>query len=99
MHYTHYEKPYEITNLMRETAKLDRAAGMAFFLLEHTGTIYGKWRGRMKAADQRLFFGRFVGKGQIIINGDDETVSHNVSVCFGTMRDTVWTGHWYDLVQ
>ena len=62
---------------------IDYAANLALFLLEHTGSIYGEWRGKMKAADQRELMGRYFGKGTIVINGLNETVLNRVSVCFG----------------
>lgn len=61
----------------------DFAANLAFFLLERTGSIYGIWRSRMTAKEQRDLFGRFIGKGKIIINGEDETITNRVKVCFG----------------
>lgn len=89
---------YSISDLTREAAETDRAAAMAFFLMDNAGSIFGRFVGYMKAADQRLIFGRFIGKGLIILNGSDETVGLNVSVCFGTMRDTVWQRRWSELV-
>lgn len=86
--------PYEISPLAAEAAAEDRAAGMAFFLMDNTGSVLGHWAGRMAAKDQRKLFGKVIGRGVIIIDGDDETVGHNVSVCFGTMRETVWRESW-----
>lgn len=62
---------------------MDYAANLAFFLLEKTGTIFGRWAGRMTAAEQRALFGRFIGKGTIIIDGATETLCNRVKVCFG----------------
>jgi len=62
---------------------IDFAANLAFFLLEQTGSIIGQWSGKMSAAQQRELMGRFIGKGKIIINGNDETVRNRVKVCFG----------------
>jgi hypothetical protein len=75
----------------------DAAANLAFFLLENTGSIWGYWYGPMRAADQRKLFGRFIGKGWVCIHGEDETVKHSTSVCFGTMREYQSTHHWRDL--
>jgi hypothetical protein len=75
----------------------DAAGNMAVFLLEKTGSIFGKWSGRLSAADQRKLFGKFIGKGILVINGENETVNHEVSVCFGTMYDIVSTDHWREL--
>jgi len=64
------------------------AANIAMFLQEKTGTIYGKWRGRMPAAQQRALFYRFLGKGWICIDGANERITHTRKVCFGTDFDT-----------
>lgn len=53
------------------------------FLIERTGSCLATWDGRMPAAQQRALFGRFFGKGLIVIDGADETVQHIVKVCFG----------------
>lgn len=66
---------------------MDYAANLAFFLLEKTGSVCGKWCGRMLAQDQRNLFGRYIGKGIIIINGEDETIRNRVKVCFGADWD------------
>ena len=72
----------------------DYAAELAFFLLEHTGSVFSTWQGRMKADDQRALFGQYLGKGQIVINGQRETVCNRVKVCFGLDYDdrniTTW---------
>lgn len=67
--------------------KKDFAAQLAFFLLEHTGTVFGEWAGKMTAAAQRDLFGRFIGKGKIVINGERETLCNRVKVCFGLDSD------------
>jgi hypothetical protein len=67
--------------------KKDFAAQLAFFLLEHTGTVFGEWTGKMPAAAQRDLFGRFIGKGKIVINGERETLCNRVKVCFGLDSD------------
>jgi hypothetical protein len=43
----------------------------------------------MKKADQVATFGRYFGKGVLLINPLTETVTHSVKTCFGT--DTEWT--------
>lgn len=63
--------------------KIDYAANLAFFLLERTGSIFSEISGKMTAAEQRALFGRFIGKGQIVINGTEETICNRVKVCFG----------------
>lgn len=61
----------------------DYAASLALFLVEKTGSCFGEWAGYMPAAEQRALFGRFLGKGRIVINGSDETIRNRVKVCFG----------------
>lgn len=62
---------------------MDYAANLAQFLLEKTGSVFGYWRGKMSAADQRKLFGRFIGKGMICIDGEQETICNRVKVGFG----------------
>jgi hypothetical protein len=62
---------------------MDRAANLAFFLLEKTGSVCGNWSGRLPALQQRALFGRFLGKGTLHIDGASEMLSHSVKVCFG----------------
>lgn len=66
----------------------DFAAQLAFFLLEKTGSVLGEWSGKMPASAQRGLFGRFIGKGTIVIDGERETVCNRVKVCFGLDADT-----------
>lgn len=66
---------------------MDYAANLALFLLEKTGTVFGRYVGKMTAAEQRALFGRVLGKGRIVIDGEEETISNLVSVCFGQDYD------------
>jgi hypothetical protein len=75
----------------------DYAANLAIFLLKNTGSIWGQWRGRMTATEQRALFGRFLGKGLISINGETERLKMIVKVCFGTDFDTRHDIAWRDL--
>ena len=59
--------------------KFDIAANIAFFLLEKTGSVCGKWEGKLSAKEQRRMFGMFLGKGILIINGAKETIKHVVA--------------------
>jgi hypothetical protein len=88
-------KPF--TSLAGFHCGTDAAGNMAVFLLEQTGSIFGKWSGRLTASDQRKLFGRFIGKGTIEINGAEEEVGHIKSVCFGTMREMVAAYPWRKL--
>jgi hypothetical protein len=62
---------------------MDYAANLAIFLVEKTGSCLGTWTGKMTAAEQRTLFGRYIGKGEIVIDGLDETIANRVKVCFG----------------
>ncbi len=61
----------------------ERATSLAFYLTRATGTPCGRVQVRMPAADQRTLFGRYLGRGLIIIDGSTETVEHVVKRCFG----------------
>lgn len=73
---------------------MDHAANLALFLLEQTGSIFGTYAKPMTATEQRALFGRYLGKGKIVIDGTAETVCNRVSVCFGQDYDernvTAW---------
>ena len=75
----------------------DAAANLAFFLLENSGSIFGLWRGPMKAVDQRKLFGSFLGKGTLSIDGGEERVTMVVSVCFGLDWEKRHDIPWRDL--
>ena len=62
---------------------IDHAASLALFLLEKTGSVLGRVSVRMTAAEQRALFGRFLGKGKIVIDGEREEICNRVKVCFG----------------
>ena len=66
---------------------MDYASNLALFLLEKTGSVLSVWVGRMPAAEQRVLFGRFIGKGRIIIDGTAETIRNRVMVGFGQDYD------------
>jgi hypothetical protein len=65
------------------SSRQDFAAQLAFFLQEKTGSVFGEWVGKLSAAAQRDLFGRYIGKGKIVINGERETLCNRVRVCFG----------------
>jgi hypothetical protein len=79
------------------TERPDHAATLALFLLEHTGSVCGTWRGRLTAVEQRALLGRFIGKGLLVIDGGNERVCMIVKVCFGTDFDTRQDLSWRDL--
>ena len=61
----------------------DYAANLALHLTEKTGSCLGTWAGKLTAAEQRTLFGRYIGKGKIVIDGAREEVLNRVKVCFG----------------
>ena len=66
---------------------MDYAANLALFLLEKTGSIFSTWTGKLTATEQRALFGRAIGKGKIVIDGERELIANRVSVCFGLDYD------------
>lgn len=76
---------------------MDYAANLAFFLLEKTGSVLGKWHGKMSAKEQRALFGRFIGKGTIMIDGVQETVLNRVSACYGLDYEDKSVTQWRNL--
>lgn len=73
---------------------MDYAANLAFFLIEKTGSVLGRFSSKMTASEQRALFGRYIGRGTIVIDGELETISNLVTVCFGQDYDyrnvTAW---------
>ncbi len=63
------------------------AANLALFLLEKTGSVLGRWEGRLNATEQRKLLGEYLGGGVIVIDGEAETVCRRVKVCFGLDYD------------
>lgn len=77
--------------------KQDYASNLAMFLQEKKGSIFGRWSGKMTADEQRKLFGRYIGKGTIVIDGQNETVHNQVSVGFGQDWDDRNITAWRDL--
>jgi hypothetical protein len=75
----------------------DYAANLAAFLQAETGSVCGRWNGRMSASEQRALFGRYLGKGTLAIDGARETLEHWVKVAFGLDVDCTAGFHWRDL--
>ncbi|OYW56804.1 MAG: hypothetical protein B7Y80_01595 [Hyphomicrobium sp. 32-62-53] len=75
----------------------EAAGQLAGFLLENAGSVGGTWRGTMRAADQRRLFGRFLGKGRLVICGRREIVTHGVTTAFGMDFDETFRRAWRDL--
>jgi hypothetical protein len=75
----------------------DYAANLSHFLMANGQSIFGKVSVKIKAADQRALFGRFLGKGSIFISGETEELSHWVKVAFGQDIDCTEKMRWGDL--
>lgn len=75
----------------------DKAASLAHYVTQATGTPLGRVKVRMPAADQRALFGRYFGRGLLIINGETETVEHVVKRCFGLDHEVTAAVNWRDL--
>lgn len=75
----------------------DIAGSLAVFLLDKTGSIFGKWTGRLTAKEQRALFGQFIGRGLLVIDGSDETIRHRVQTCFGLDSEVTASGSWREL--
>ncbi len=67
------------------------------FLLEKTGSTLSTYKSRMTAKEQRLLFGKYIGKGTIVIDGANEVVFNRVKVCFGLDYDDRNVTKWGDL--
>lgn len=78
--------------------KYDIITNLAFFLLDNTGSVNGKFKGKLSAKEQRELFGVFLGKGTIEIDGMRETVRHIISVCFGHDFDVKFESKWKDIL-
>lgn len=76
---------------------MDYAANLALFLLEKNNSIFSVWSGKMTAKEQKILFGRFIGKGLIVINGNTETICNRVKVCFGLDYDDRNSIEWKNL--
>ena len=74
--------------------KFEIAANLAAFLTEKTGRATGSFKGHLLKAQQVALFGRYLGKGQIRIDGSTETILHSVSRCFGLDYEITFESSW-----
>ena len=79
------------------TAHFSYIENLTCFLSDQTGSVLSVWKGKMAAKEQRALFGRYIGKGLIVVNGDDETICNQVKVCFGQDYDNRNITRWADL--
>lgn len=80
-----------------EALSEDFAANLAHFLTSNTDSCCGRWKGQMNAKDQRALFGRFLGKGMLVIDGANEQIMMVVSVCFGQDSDIRFRSSWAEI--
>lgn len=77
--------------------KFEATANLANFLMETKGSTLETWKGHMSAKQQRELFGMFLGKGEIVINGTEETIKHVKKVCFGMDYDVTFESAWANI--
>ena len=77
--------------------KFKAPVNVAFFVQEKTGSIYGKWNGKLSAKEQREMFGSYIGKGTFYIDGSRESVEVAKTVCFGTDWETILESSFADV--
>ncbi|NIU82893.1 MAG: hypothetical protein GWN31_05290 [Candidatus Thorarchaeota archaeon] len=66
----------------------DYIANIGFFLLQNTGSIWGKWEGKIRVQDQRkLFCGRSFGRKTIMLDGEESIMAVWRTVNFGNDID------------
>lgn len=71
------------------TANYTTAENIATFHFQQVQSFNKVSFARMNKAEQLAMFGCYLGKGRIMIDPTDETVTHVVKVCFGT--DSAYT--------
>lgn len=74
-------------HIMKSTnpiTEIEIVGALALFLLTKTGSIFGKFEGRLSSSEQRNFFGCVpFGKCRVLIDGEKETVETWRKVAFG----------------
>lgn len=82
-------------NAVRRPANIFEIAGnLALFLQEKTGSPLGEFRGKLPAETQRELFGLFLGKGTVVITGDQERIQHIIKVAFGQDWHATFDKQW-----
>ena len=77
--------------------KFQIAENLTAYLVNKTGSVLNRVSIKMNAKEQRELFGSYLGKGTIIIDGNEERLIHQVSVCFGQDYDNTFDKSWKDL--
>lgn len=63
--------------------RFDLATAIGLFLVGKGLKVWDRWEGRLTAKEQRESFGVYMGKGLIIVDGENDTLSMIVKICFG----------------
>jgi hypothetical protein len=64
-------------------SRFDVATNIAHFLMAQGLSIFDKWQGKITAADQRKIFGVKLGKGIIVVDGENDRAENRSQTCFG----------------
>lgn len=65
------------------------AARIGQFLIEKDLYTYSYWSGKVSKKDQMKYFGFYLGRGKIHVDGTEETIEMTKKVCFGQDWTTV----------
>lgn len=79
--------------------KFDIIENIAAFLMDKKGSVLATWKGKLSAKEQRALFGVYMGRGEIVIDGEREIVQHLVKVCHwnGQDSDPTFYAKWSDI--
>lgn len=72
---------------MTTSTNFNIVSNLTMFLIEKTGSVLGRWSGKLTANEQRALFGQAIGRGTIMIDGAEEIIFNRVKVCFGLDYD------------
>lgn len=86
---------YKMPNIQGDD---DVVARIATFVFINEGSLWSSWVGKMPKADQMKLFGRYFGRGTLVVDGIKETVEMYVKVCFGTDFDVRGSVKWNELL-
>ncbi|EGD01115.1 hypothetical protein C6Q28_17020 [Burkholderia multivorans] len=75
----------------------EQAAKLRLFLVNRIGNCNGKWRGKLRAEEQRALLGRYFGRGTLVIDGARARVRYQVEHMFGGEVETKADVAWADL--
>jgi hypothetical protein len=69
--------------------RFEAAENIAHILVANGVSVFGELKGKMTACEQRRAFGVFLGKGEITINGETNSVSASTSTLWGNGSEAV----------